>query len=70
MDCRFRGSDSIFDFLIVRQFCLYIYMERLYLSHTNIGIFYVYDKYHEVVMEISFQLLQQQNPWWFREEVI
>jgi hypothetical protein len=21
-------------------------------------------------MEISFQLLQQQNPWWFREEVI
>ena len=21
-------------------------------------------------MEISFQLLQQQNPWWFREELI
>ena len=21
-------------------------------------------------MEITFQLLQQQNPWWFREEII
>ena len=25
---------------------------------------------HRIGMEISFQLLQQQNPWWFREEVI
>jgi len=21
-------------------------------------------------IEITFQLLQQQNPWWFREEII
>ena len=45
-------------------------MKILYLSDTNIDLFYVYDKYYEVIMEISFQLLQQQNPWWFREEVI
>ena len=45
-------------------------MKILYLSDTNIDLFYVYDKYYEVIMEISFQLLQQQNHWWFREEVI
>lgn len=45
-------------------------MEILYLTDTIIGIFYVYDKYYGGAMEISFQLLQQQNPWWFREEVI
>ena len=45
-------------------------MEILYLSDTIIAIVYVYDKYYGGPMEISFQLLQQQNPWWFREEVI
>lgn len=48
-----------------------IYNDLLYLIITIFKVIVGYRKYNMgTVMEISFQLLQQHNPWWFREEMI
>jgi len=40
----------------------------LYLLITIFDVIIGYQKYNmETAMEISSQLLQQHNPWWFRE---
>jgi predicted AAA+ superfamily ATPase len=49
---------------------LLLYADIVFVIYSIYRYLCIYQIYSEGDMEINLQLLQQHNPWWFREEVI